>query len=172
MNAGEQGAGTSSKGIIIAIIAGAILIPGLGSAYLIYSRVGVEQPAFDAVADYFVASNAILPRVSSVGSEFMSVTVTRETLEVVDAQGQRHSISPNGEWLRRGAPGQAGPSFALAAVDFAKLPVVLAAATTDGGGGTPSSASVELVEGVPRWRVSVGAQVVVYELDGTLVRKP
>lgn len=160
---------------MIVLIAAALVVTLMSTAYLLYSRLGAQsQPAFDPVADYLATPEQIPARVGAVATELTRLDVTRGGLEIYDAAGQRHSITPNGEWLERGGSSHAGPGFALADVDFTKLPQILAAATGDGGG-NPNSAHVELFEGVPSWRIVVwaegGARELIYSLDGVLLRK-
>jgi len=158
----------SPKRLILIIAIGA-MIPVLASGYLLYSRLGAPaQPAFEPVADYLAAPETVPERVGVISTELLSLQITRGGVEFFDASGQRHSLSPNGEHLERGGTTTATRSFALAEVDFASLPAVLAQATSDGGG-NPNSATAEVVDGTLSWRIAVwadgGAQQLVYPMS-------
>ena len=167
MSTDEPETRTTPKRLILIIVAAA-MIPILASAYLLYSRLGANaKPEFDPVADYLASPETIPERAAAVGTDFLSIEVSRGGLELYDTTGQRHSISPNGELLERGGTTTATQAFALSAVDFTKLPAVIAQATTEGRG-SANSATVEIIEGALSWRISVwgegGTKELVYPL--------
>lgn len=138
-----------------------------------------DEPTLPVVSDYLANPTDIPQRVrQGVANppEVRRVQITRQTVEVYPASGERYSIHANGKALRRGgAVSVPAQTFDLATIDFTILPVILDKASKRSGGAA-SIAVLEADQGTPRWKISPqmgGAdKVMVFAISGEYVEDP
>ncbi|PRQ08320.1 hypothetical protein [Enhygromyxa salina] len=144
---------------LFVVIALAALATIFAVAFTLYSSLGAdEQQVFPIVDDYLREPQTVPERVEVISAEVRRIQISHAGIEVHDHAGQRYTINPDGTNLRRGGE-VAVPtdSFAVGDVDFAGLPVILAAAS-ERSGGTPNSATIERRDGALVWRVVIWAE--------------
>lgn len=172
MNQAETNSGGVPRRVLLLIVLGG-LVPFLAVGVVLWSTfAGDDERSFPIVRDYLRAPETVPERVEVISPQVRRIQINPGGVEAYDVEGQRYSISADGTHLRRGgATAVPAQSFAVADVDFAGLPTILAAAS-ERSGGNPNSATVEFIDGALAWRIVVwsegGSNELVYGFDGQL----
>lgn len=158
---------------LFVVIGIAALMTIIAVAFTLYTSLGAQRAqTFPIVDDYLRQPQTVPERVKAISEQVRRIQISPTGIEAYDLEGERYSISPDGTHMSRGGElPVSAQSFAVDDVDFAKLPVILAAAT-ERSGGNPNSATVEVLDGELTWRVVVwsqgGSSELYYSLAGEL----